>query len=109
MAILESSRRGVLHGRALVGWGEIARHISARVGIGVSTDRARRMAQRERDPLPLKRWGGGARPLVLADSHALDAWCDRQWAVSMPDEEEVQRAGDAAMARANGSKSDGED
>lgn len=108
MATSESSRGGVLHGQVLAGWRMIALRVSERVGIEVSTNTARRMAQRERDPLPLKRWGGGTRPRVVADGHALDAWCDRQWIVSEPDKEEAQRAGDVSIARANSSRGDGE-
>ena len=78
MATSESSRKGDLPSQVLAGWRMIALRVSERVGIEVSTNTARRMALRERDPLPLKRWGGGTRPRVVADGHALDAWCDRQ-------------------------------
>jgi hypothetical protein len=108
MATSESSRKGDLQSQVLAGWNAIARHISKRVGVGVSASTARRMAQRERDPLPLKRWGGGTRPRVVADGHALDTWCDRQWVISRPDEEEAQRTGDASTVRTNGPKGDGE-
>ena len=90
------------------GWGRIAARVTRRIGLQVSPDTARRWAKRADDPLPVRRWTCGKRPHVVADGCELDAWCDRQWVVSRPDEREVQRVRDASMACTNGSKGDGE-
>jgi hypothetical protein len=65
-------------GRAVLGWRNIAAHVSTRTGFSVGIDSLKRAARRADNPLPIRRWGA-SRPRVVADSAKLDAWVDTQW------------------------------
>lgn len=62
----------------VAGWRAITAHVSARSNFAISVASIKRWSQREHDPLPIRKWGVG-RPRIVADTRALDAWCDAQW------------------------------
>lgn len=61
-------KRRIIHGHDLVGWDKIAG------ALDVSISKAKKLAKREHDPLPVKRLFGRVR----ASSDTLKAWCESQ-------------------------------
>lgn len=61
------------------GWAKITAYVARRTGMRVSLDTVRRWSMEADDPLPVRRWGYGKRPRILADARELDRWIDRQW------------------------------
>lgn len=53
----------------------IADYITEKAGVDVSDRMVKRLARRQRDPLPVRRFGAR----LVADARDLDAWIGRQW------------------------------